>query len=199
MAGDVQCHWGAWFRAHYSDYAKATSDFQSATWMVAHTKALNELCEEYRAEAVSMFKENQNKFTVKRRTMAIGGKPDLIVLDRNHDYTVYDVKTGQPRHSDIVQVMLYMAFLPYSTSGLYKGKQLAGCVVYENDRTLIPATAISQTFNEQVRHFLDILDGEAPARVPSYAECCYCDITGADCPERAETDMADTGCGDLPI
>jgi hypothetical protein len=196
MAGDTQCHWGAWFKAHNTDYKKMPSDFPRALWQVEHTKTLNELCDALKSEAISIFKKNKNKFTLKRGTMAIAGQPDLIVLDKPSHFTIYDVKTGQPRQSDIIQVLLYMASLSYMP--LYKHKQLSGCVVYKDNRTPIPATAVDEAFNGQIKHFLNILDSETPpSRVPSHAECCYCEITSEDCSDRIENDQ--TQCADLPF
>lgn len=196
MAGDTQCQWGAWFKAHHTEYKKAPSDFPRALWQVEHTKTLNELCDECKPNAVSMFKENQNKFTLKRGRMAIAGQPDLIVLDKLNNFTIYDVKTGQPRQSDIIQVLLYMACLRYMP--LYKNKQLSGCVVYKVNRTPIPATAADETFNGQIKHFLNILDSECPPpKLPSHAECCYCKITSEDCHDRIENN--ETQCADLPF
>lgn len=200
MAGETQCQWGAWFKAHYRDYPKMPSDFQRATWLVEHNKCLNELCAELESQATSMYRESQNKFAVKRKAAVIGGIPDLVVLGKDGSYTVYDVKTGQARPSDVVQVMLYMVCLPYSSSGIYKGKKLTGCVVYNTERTPIPAEAINDTFNKQVAHFLNILDNASqPAKTPSYAECRYCEITNEDCPERIDADDTSIGGSDLPV
>jgi hypothetical protein len=83
--------------------------------------------------------------------MTVGGKPDLIVLESGSSYTVYDVKTGQPRASDVIQVMLYMSFLPYSTSGIFRGKAINGCVVYrDGERTAIPSQSVDDNFRSQI-------------------------------------------------
>lgn len=133
--------------------------------------------------------------------MTIGGKPDLIVLEEDKSYTVYDMKTGQPRASDVIQVMLYMTFLPYSTSGRYRGKTINGCVVYrESERTPIPAQSLDADFQGQISHFLNILDSPTePQKVPSLIECQYCDITNEDCPEKVETDTDNKESLDLPM
>lgn len=201
MAGDVQCQWASWFRSHYTAYTKAPSDFQLATWTVEHNKCLDMMCKECSTNSLTYFKENQNSFTVKRGNMTIGGKPDLVVLEKDKSYTIYDMKTGQPRASDVIQVMLYMTFLPYSQSGRYKGKVINGCVAYKDaEKTLIPAQSLDANFNTQITHFLNILDAStAPQKIPSFVECQYCDITGEDCNQRVETDTNNTGSIDLPI
>lgn len=201
MEGDVQCQWASWFRAHYTAYTKAPSDFQLATWTVDHNQCLDVLCKECGTKSLTYFKENQNNFTVRRGGMTIGGKPDLVVLENDKSYTVYDVKTGQPRSSDVIQVMLYMSFLPYSTSGRYKDKVINGCVVYKGgEKTPIPSQSLDDKFKGQITHFLDILNVPTePLKVPSFTECFYCDITGADCPARVETQPENKETPELPM
>ncbi len=202
MAGDVQCQWAPWFRSHYTAYTKAPSDFQQATWMVEHNKCLDELCKECGAQSLTYFKENQNSFTVRRGSMTIGGKPDLIALEKDSSYTIYDVKTGQARASDVIQVMLYMTFVPHSTSGRYRGKTINGCVLYkEGERTLIPSQSLDDHFRGQITYFLNILDSpEEPQKIPSYTECQYCDITSEDCSERiVDATAVDDSSPDLPM
>lgn len=201
MAGEIQCQWSPWFKSHYTSYAKAPSDFQQATWVVEHNKCLDALCDECSKQALSYFKENQNSFTVKRKQMAIGGKPDIVVLEKDSGFTIYDVKTGQSRNSDIVQVMLYMSFLPYSTSGMFRGKKVNGCVVYKDgNKTPIPHQAIDDAFKAQITHFLDILGATAePKKIPSFDECKYCDITEEDCPEKVKFEISSEETPDLPM
>jgi hypothetical protein len=198
MAGEVQCHWAAHFRARYMGYAKAPSDFQAAPWMVAHNQCLDELFRECSTSA-AVFKEDQNQFRVTRKNgMVISGKPDLVALDSSGGAVVYDIKTGTPRHSDIIQVMLYMLLLPYG-SPVYKGKKISGGVVYKDSCSAIPATAIDKEFQSRVTYFLDLLEAkEPPRRCPSATECRYCDLTQADCPEKIEREDEGEG-GELPF
>ncbi|MDV2989776.1 MAG: PD-(D/E)XK nuclease family protein [Dehalogenimonas sp.] len=200
MAGEVQCHWSAWFRAHCTEYEKAPSDFKQAAWMVAHNQGLDELCRR-QAGITAMFKEEQNQFKVSRKGgLTISGKPDLITLEEGGLTTVYDVKTGAPRHSDLIQVMLYMLLLPYG-SPLYRGKSLKGCVVYRNaESSDIPAAAVDTEFQQRVTYFLDLLSAEKPPRrSPSHSECRYCELTSADCPERLADDVPDLPDTELPF
>lgn len=46
--------------------------------------------------------------------------------------TVYDVKTGAQRDSDVAQVMIYMYALPLAANSLWKGMSLDGRVVYKD-------------------------------------------------------------------
>lgn len=187
MAGEVSCQWAPWFRTHYTDFDKAPPNFQLAVWTAEHNQLLNELEKERRGLQEGTFRESQNQFRVRRPSgMAISGRPDLITIDQNGLVKIYDVKTGTPRHSDVIQVMLYMILLPFF-SPLYKGKQPGGCVVYKNgNRSEIPAKAIDADFQGLVTHFLNIVESpEPPGRTPGAMECQYCDITDEDCEERS--------------
>lgn len=188
MAGDVSCQWASWFKTHYTGYARAPSDFQLAIWTVEHTQLLDRLAKERSALGESVYREGQNNFRAKRPSgLRIAGRPDLVAIDNTGYCTVFDTKTGNPRLSNIIQVMLYMLMLPYA-SGMYRGKSFTGCVVYKNGTRLdIPAKAVDEAFQEQVTYFLNILESaDPPERTPSSSECRFCDITTADCARREE-------------
>ena len=42
LAGESSCEWAAWFRAHYQDWERPPSDFDSARWMMDHTDLVNQ-------------------------------------------------------------------------------------------------------------------------------------------------------------
>ena len=152
MAGEVGCHWAPWFKAHHTEYTKAPSDFQLAVWTAEHTQLLDELAKERSALDESGYKENQNHFRLRRSSgQTIAGRPDLIAVDGTGHATVYDAKTGKPRHSHIIQIMLYMMCLPYA-SPVYKGRALQGCVVYRSgERSTVPTEAIDDAFRSNTR------------------------------------------------
>ena len=201
MAGDVQCQWALWFKSRYIVNPKAPSDFQQAAWVVEHNKCLDDLCRSCAVKSFAVFKESQNSFAAKRGNMTIGGKPDLVVLENEKNCAVYDVKTGQPKASDVIQVMLYMAFLPYNTSGLYKRMAINGYVVYKNgEKTSVPSNSVNDSFRAQITHFLNVLNAvNEPEKTPSYLECKFCDITKEDCPKRIENENATQQIYDLPM
>jgi len=194
MAGDVRCQWAPWFKTHYTGYVRAPSDFQLAAWTAEHTQLLDELVKERSALGEGIYREVQNEFQARRPSgLIISGKPDLITIDQGGHCTVYDAKTGKPRQSDIIQVMLYMMFLPYA-SPLYEGKDLSGCLVYKDgSRSDIPHNSIDDAFQKNVTYFLDILESTSPPkRTPHSIECDFCDITNADCPDRKEAEELDS-------
>lgn len=190
MTGEVGCQWAPWFKTHYTDYTRAPSDFPLATWTAEHNKLLDEVSKERLKLGDSVYREEQNRFRVRRSTgLVVAGKPDLVTVDKDGHCTVYECKTGIPRQSDMTQVILYMMLLPYAVP-LYKGKNLSGCVVYKTGaRSDIPAKAIDKAFGESATYFLNILESpDPPSPTPHLNECRFCDITEEDCSERVKTD-----------
>lgn len=204
MAGETQCHWSAWFKAHYTGYRKEPIDAQLASWTVEHNQYLTELMNERKALGEITHKEDQNKFRVRRASgLVIAGKPDLIAYNRTTaHYTVYDVKTGNQRQSDIIQVMLYCYCLPYA-SRIYRGKMLDGCVVYKTDRVEVPSKMVAGAFTRRAVYFLNLIESpNTPDKCPSSVECEYCDLNVADCPERIlsyETSDLKQPEGEIPL
>ncbi|MBI4507833.1 MAG: PD-(D/E)XK nuclease family protein [Chloroflexi bacterium] len=190
MAGEFTCQWSAWFRSHYTGYTRAPSDFQLAAWTAEHAQLLDELVRERAGVGEAVYREDQNRFRVRRSSgLRLAGKPDLIAIDRSGRVTVYDAKTGRPKHSDLIQIMLYMMCLPHA-SPLYKGKALHGCAIYANgQRSDIPPAGIDDAFRRTATYFLDLLDASSPPRrTPTVWDCRFCDITVADCEDRLEAE-----------
>ena len=58
----------------------------------------------------------------------------------------------------------------------------------------IPAAAVDEQFIGNLSRLIHRLGSGGPARkVPSRMECGYCDITAADCPERAADGRVEEG------
>ena len=121
-----------------------------------------------------------------------GGKPDLIAV-RGETGTIIDVKTGKPSPSHGVQVMVYMYAVPRAIDE-YRGVSFDGMIAYEDHQVDIPASAVDETFIRNLSALVLRLSALEPARrVPSARECGFCDISSADCPERAAEDTAAEG------
>ena len=80
--------------------------------------------------------EKENRFCVDGACATVSGQPNLVVK-KDIDITVMDVKTGTPRQWDIIQVMLYMFGLDrYVTA--WGHITLKGRVVYSDHGTFLP-------------------------------------------------------------
>lgn len=185
MAGEASCNWSAWFKTNYPkrDEERVPSDFNLASWQIAHTRMLSELISEQRKEGKRIFKEQQFQF--RRPDLILAGKPDLIVFPSPEEIEIFDCKTGQQKVSDQVQVMIYMGCLPQS-KGPWEGKKIrGGHIIYKKTIMEIPPEAVNQKFTEDLSYFLAILTSKTPPeKNPSEHECRFCDISQKACPER---------------
>lgn len=151
---------------------------------MAHTALLNKTRDALEAEGKVVFTENQNQFWMKGKTATISGKPDLIAVGETG--VICDVKTGQPKAADSVQVMLYMYAVPLCVPK-YKGMKFDGVVVYQDNQLSIPASAVDDTFKANLISLVKKVASNTPLRkIPSAPECGFCGITLDDCPDRIE-------------
>ena len=195
LVGENSCEWAAWFHAQHVgwSYDKVPSTFDATEWQMKHTTLLNETRDQLEAEGKTVFTEGQNSFTLRGRSAALGGKPDLITVSGDQGLII-DTKTGQPLPSHHVQVMLYMYAVPRGLQQ-YKGLTFEGKLVYaDSDGVDIPNSAVDDTFVTNFSDLIKRIASTTPARkVPSRTECGFCNITSADCPERATDDVMSEG------
>ena len=187
LVGDASCEWAIWFKSHFKDYEKDGGGFDFVSWKIDHTRVLGELRDDLEAKGHTVFIEAQNSFrTCGSSGAIIAGKPDVIAEDQDGHLTIYDVKTGKQRDSDVAQVMIYMYAVPRAQDSPWRGKRPDGCLVYKDGtRKVIPANAIDDNFKENLFALLRrITAGEPASRVPSTQECGFCDLTYNDCSER---------------
>lgn len=110
----------------------------------------------------------------------IGGEIDCLVTNAN-ETTVFDCKTGKPRTSDRVQVMVYTYGLSQQLAFL--NKSLRGYVAYKDNTVEIPY--LPETFEDNLKHFSNLLASDAALKMPG-RDCQVCSITQLDCPERID-------------
>lgn len=182
LAGESSCLWSAWFRAHFQP-AKAANGFDTAAWMMEHAALLRKTATEHEEEGYKVHTEGQNLFALKGKAGTLAGKPDMVAVESVEGWVV-DAKTGLPKASDRMQVMLYMWAMPL-TIPAFKDVRFHGKVVYKCGHSVIAPEEIDDTFIKRVSDLMKIICGEAePRKAPSYAECLYCPITAEDCAER---------------
>ena len=152
---------------------------------------VREQAETLRKAAYSVLLEDQNRLRLRGQSgVTLGGKPDIVAW-RDREGLIVECKTGQPRHADRIQVMIYMLVLPHAQP-IWRGRTLTGRVQYRSGSVDIPADDLDSVFRTRFRDMMAQVGGNAaPACVPSSYECRYCDIGKADCPERIESLPAD--------
>ena len=76
----------------------------------------------------------------------------------------------------------------------YGGVEFDGKIVYEGNEVVIPASAVDETFINNLGQLIRRVASTTPARkVPSAMECGFCNITKADCAERVAGDVMEEG------
>lgn len=194
LVGENSCEWAAWFRANHEGYSyeKVPSTFDATGWQLNHTALINRLREQLESDGKTVFTENQNSFALRGSSATLGGKPDLIAID-GATGTIYDAKTGRPSPSHHIQVMAYMYAVP-KVLRQFKGVEFDGKVVYTDHEVSIPAEAVNDRFVGNLGDLVKRIASAVPARkVPSAIECGFCNITKADCPDRAAGDVIEEG------
>ncbi|MYC38445.1 MAG: Dna2/Cas4 domain-containing protein [Chloroflexi bacterium] len=195
LAGESSCEWAGWFRAHYQDWTKPPSDFDSARWMMEHTALVNEARTSREKLGYEVFTEDQNFFRLQGATATLAGKPDLIAVKGN-DLVIVDAKTGKPSPHHSVQVLTYMYAAPRALEQ-FRGMEFRGHVIYPDGNVQIPVSGLDRKFIDRLGALIRRLADENPARrVPSASECRWCDIAVADCPERVEAEAREEGTTD---
>lgn len=185
MAGLNSCEWAAWFKAHHSGYPKAASDFDVAVWQRNHDALLQQVHKERFTGQGTVLLEDQCYFRLQGKSgITLAGKPDLIYITGTRG-TICDVKTGQPRASDAMQVKLYMWALPLARKE-FSRVVFDGLVVYADQRQVpISSTDVDAAFIDHAVQLIQKIGGSNPlAAFPSRAECAFCDITEHDCVQR---------------
>lgn len=191
ISGDKQCEYASWFKAHYQ-YDKTPSDFNLVKWNIKHNQLVHKCRDKLEEEGYIVTLEDQNNFKlVLSGGATVSGKADIVGLQGPYSSIKYlgvvkDCKTGRSKNSDLVQVMLYMMFLPACIEK-YAGISFDGEVVYTNDKVPISYTEIDADLKEVIWALIKRVGADKPCRkVPSCDECKWCDISKEDCSERIE-------------
>ena len=198
LAGESTCEWSAWFRAHHTDYDKLPIDFDLARWTIEHNELVNSRREELLDEGYEVFVEDENAFRrIGQTGIVVSGKPDILAI-RDGIGVVEDCKTGRPRTSDQLQVLVYMFLLPVKNPQC-AGVSLSGRLVYRTSSVEVPASGLDDDFRRRFVELVRKVGGQSPLpKHPAWSECRWCDIGPADClyrvsepPEsiEAETDL----------
>lgn len=196
LAGDRSCLWSAWYRAHFKDYERKPTGIDLATWTAVHGEMVRTRAEALRAAGDDVYVEDQNKFSLRGRAATLGGKPDLVAIQTAGEggqadarrALVVDCKSGKQRTSDYFQVLTYMLVLPH-THPACRGIPVAGELQYRDTSVPIEPEKLTPELRRLIRTTIEQVGGDAePVRVPSAAECRFCDLCVGDCPDRVEED-----------
>lgn len=201
LAGEIQCEFSCWFKAHFK-YDRIPNDFNLVVWNMQHNKLVHDTRDELEGQGYEVRIEDQNAIKVKIGKAIVSAKPDIAATrfrerDLEWDNIIIDCKTGRSKHSDQIQVMLYMMYLPILNPNENGCRPWNGRVTYKGNRGIpIPSTAVNKSFVSMVEEAIAKLSTTTPARkVPSISECRKCDISIEDCPEKLKEEKRGTNEG----
>jgi hypothetical protein len=182
LAGEASCLWSAWLRAHYQT-AKAPNGIDLGTWQMDHSAMLRKTASEHEEKGYKVYTEGQNLFTLKGKSGTLSGKPDVVAVKGMAGW-VTDTKTGMPKASDRIQVMIYMWALP-QTNPAFAEVRFDGRIVYKTGYSIVTADEVDAAFVKQFGELMRVVCGDdEPRKAPSFRECQFCPITSEDCPDR---------------
>ena len=192
MAGDNSCIYSAWFRAWHEGYRKVETDSTGlAEWNMRHTTMMHETVALLGKAGYEVSIEGHNWFETRSSQTGsiIIGRPDIIAVSPAGKIMVQDIKTGQPRASDEIQVKLYMMLLPLSGHPRWRGAEMDGTVLYANSpgRDLRPPDITHEFRHSLAVVMRQVVSPEPARRVPSARECAWCVVSSDDCPDRIES------------
>ena len=97
LTGESNCEWAIWFKAHHQNWNRQPSDFNQADWLANHAALLADHRQKWADRGnYELRVENQNAFRLQGNSALLAGKPDLLVINKDH-VLISDVKTGQER------------------------------------------------------------------------------------------------------
>jgi CRISPR/Cas system-associated exonuclease Cas4 (RecB family) len=188
LSGDNQCGWAAWFKAHFQ-YEKLPRDVDLSAWKADHAELVRATRAEQEEEGAKVLTEEQVAFKLKGLTVTLAGQADVVSLSNGRAHVI-DCKTGKPKDGDLWQVLLYMLALPMAVP-ILKGKLLSGEIRYRIDHVPVPAEMLDTEARRRILRAIKEAGGdEPPPRRPSSAECRFCDISKANCPDRIDDEDA---------
>jgi CRISPR-associated protein Cas4 len=181
LIGDDLCRWSIWHRI-YHYYEEAKSDFNRVQWSMEHATLRNEIQEQYIAAGYEVTPELD--VTISGQVAKLKGRIDLVAI-REDKNLIIEIKTGKPRESDKIQLMLYIWALP-KTYGKFRGASFDGLIVYKTHEIEISAIEVDEIFVRNFKQFTtDILSAEPDRKYPSPRECKWCRI--GNCDERMDS------------
>ena len=181
LAGESQCEWSAWFRAHHTGYDKVPNEFDLAGWTMEHNDLVATRREQLQRDGYEVHVEDENAFRrIGKTGIVVSGKPDILAV-RDRRGIVEECKTGRPRASDPIQALVYLLLLPIKNPRC-AGVELAGRVVYKTSSVDVPRSALDEAFRERFVHLVHRVGGGNPLpKAPSWSECRWCDIASSVC------------------
>ncbi len=181
LVGENACMLQPWLLSHFQIDKRPRPDSGAlAKWKSDHTQQLQ--AERDRLQAEGWKLRVEQFFRLTGQSAILSGKPDLIAQQDGKRPKILDIKSGQPRDSDVSQVAIYCIAMPLawsSPSMIFEGE-----VVYPTHRILVTAADVENIRPSIFALLRKLASDQRPSASPSESACRFCDVDVLDCPER---------------
>jgi hypothetical protein len=186
LVGEQPCLFSLWAPAVLTFDRRPREDSSALTvWKATHTAQLQAEVARLRGEGWTV--DVERFFKVTGQTAALSGKCDAVCRQEGKRPFILDMKSGQPRESDVAQVLLEMVMLPmaFGTPILFEGR-----VVYTS-HTVLCSVGMADKLRPRLMALLrELGSGTAPEKNPSRDACRYCSVPEPVCEVRYREDAA---------
>ena len=180
LSGDQPCLLSTWIGGRYKEKRPRENAADLATWKVNHTTQLTEAVDRLKAEGWKCSVERF--FKVTGQHAIISGKADCIAQQTDKRPLIMDVKSGEPRDSDVIQVAIEMVMIPLaweSPSMIFDGG-----VLYKGHQVQVTPAHAADLRPKIVALLKKLGTIPRPEASPSLSACRFCDVPESLCPDR---------------
>ena len=180
LVGEQPCYLAPWLAGHH-EFDKRVRDQSSLTiWKANHTEQLTAVVERFRAEGWKC--DVERFFKVAGQTAIVSGKADLIAQQPNKRPLIVDVKSGQPKESDIAQVALEMITIPMAWNS--PDMIFDGQVIYSTHSVNVTRSDADALRPKLFALLKKLAIMPRPEASPSQSSCRFCDVPDEECGSR---------------
>lgn len=187
LSGDQPCHLAPWLAAHYRLEKRERDDESQAKlakWKADHSAMLTSQVEKMRSEGWKV--DVERYFKTHGQKANVAGKADIVAQKADVRPLIVDVKSGSPRDSDVLQVIVEMILIPMAWE---KRMIFSGLVVYPTHEVNIKASEAEELKPRLFALIKKLSITTRPDPSPGKLQCKFCDVSEFDCPDRwKETD-----------
>jgi hypothetical protein len=177
LVGENPCLLQPWLQSRFDGPKTVNSNM--AGWKADHSAKLQFVAEQYRRNGWKV--DVERFFRVTGQFAILSGKADIICQKHDERPLIIDVKTGQPRDSDVAQVALEMLMIPMAWK---TDMTFSGLVVYGDQGVDVTARQAAELKPKLFKLLRDLGTMERPVPAPGKDSCRFCDIPDADCGVR---------------
>ncbi len=180
LSGDQPCLLSTWISGRNREKRPRDNAADLALWKTKHTEQLTAVVDRLKAEGWKCSVEKF--FRVTGQTAIISGKADCIAQQPEKRPLIVDVKSGEPRDSDVIQVAIEMCMIPLAWES--PGMLFDGTVIYKTHPVAVTPKHADE-LRPRITGLLKKLGTiPRPEASPSRDACRFCEVTDKDCSDR---------------